>query len=877
MEELQAQCVNVTRPIEVLAAILNAKEASGETEKDCGDYSTLYRLDNRHLFVRMSLLRYRRILADATTIACDNDSCLPFSANPLIRPTLVASVKHGHSGVAPFGARVALDIDTETSLIEGSAFPTGEQLFEAACAFFSSNTEPSDIDFAKEDALVFMGSFNDTNKRVSAHIYFTRLSFTRDGANQMTKTDPLKKEFDALLAPYGVSWDCQVSNQGLKYPFMDKWDPKANSYRGMSQVLVYQHGSLANSILTWHDIFSLADPLVHESDDAWDRTIRFKRIAAAPKRQAVGTGNVPSRVLSVGTGDVRSKLLQAVPEWAQGELLRKRHGASTLDVFVTTTNFCPLKRQPTDSSPAHYHDAKGKSYALVDALGGITLKCHVCPGEIVVSVNESESTTMDEIIADFNTRYGIFYDVVLKYPNQYCTDLVRFSFQSFKNAEAYRGKVKVGKKFVLKAQLWLEHPMARRYEAIVCDPSMKCSEKVYNTWQGFNPAVLALAETFVALSDDELMAKRKNVDKLLRTNICDNDETAYEYYRNWCALLVQRPEWKWGTCPVLSGPQGCGKGIVVSEPLTMVGKPHGIKVESKDLTDNYNFMLGDAVFVFADEAVAGESKEARNALKLLITEAQGVERRKYYDNVNRETFQHIIMASNDVKAAHIEPGERRYVPYMCGYHVFGENTDEHYALCLAAVEEVKSLQAPAAFYELCRRRDLSEFNPLAYPRGKSRFKMHFASFTHFERFVYNIIRTDMIVYHFDAGFLDNGTESPLRQRTLAIVAGNSTQTPIEQLGRNIWAEDREDDMYPKELMTQGFLHMFPNANREIGELWKYLYSLFPEKKTSWGISRVTGNRHGAFRMPTKLALKTAFMRTIGEHDDRIWGEWAQLE
>lgn len=886
MEELQVQSAHVVQPpIELINEVIRMKLAGGEaSESSCGPFSSHYRLDRGHDFFLLPIVAFRDLLAAKCQEATGSPVyAAPVThANPIFRPTLVASVKHGHTGLANFQARVAFDIDSCAKKKGGVEFPTAEQLWELCCAFMQAHCSFSEegIEMTKERCLVFMGSFDDTHKRVSAHVYFCDLAWSNDSKNQLTKTDPLKKEFDTALSRFGVEWDAQVSTQGLKYPFMDKWDPKALVYRNKSQLLKFTNG-FDDRPLTWRELFHAADPLCCLTDTAFNRFATLQRIDRPTKRPADNNSGIPAtRHLSAvanGTLSVRERIVKVVPQWADCTMNRKRQPGTTFDIWVPQSTYCPLKKDPSANSPAFEHSSRGKAYAVVDAIGSITVKCHICNGaSLHIHKAEAETKGVDEVLTYFNSRYARYQDRILMYPLKLDDPLHLYTYRQFRDAEAPYGTVKVNGRNMTLAQFWSEHPMARTYTHIECDPTETCPETTYNTYKGFDARVMALAEEFSSLSDEELMAKRKNVEKLLRVNMCDDDVETYKYVCDWIALMVQRPEYKWGTALVLTGPPGCGKGVCVSELLTMIGPAHSQKCESRDLVDAFNSMTSESILIFGDEAVSEKAKSAQNALKLLITEHIMVVRQKYQNNRNARCFQKLILASNDPDPVFMQNGERRFVPIGCDYRIFGQYTPEHQNLCADAAAEIESLQAPAALYVLCKRRDLSTFEPRKFPVSSARFKMHYESFTNYERFVYRFIRDEQLIWNFEAPFNDKGEPTPLRKKTELIIKDNKGCRKVEEIGRDIFNEARKGDQYPKELMQQAYCHMYAHS-RDVSGLWKYLYSLFPNKDSAWGVKRVGTNKLGVFTIPTKRALQVAFMKATGEHDERIWGAWAQME
>jgi len=66
------------------------------------------------------------------------------------------------------------------------------------------------------------------------------------------------------------------------------------------------------------------------------------------------------------------------------------------------------------------------------------------------------------------------------------------------------------------------------------------------------------------------------------------------------------------------------------------------------------------VLIFADEAIWGGNVQAANRLKAMITETRIAINRKFMEICPEDSALHIIAASNEQWAAHIDPGDRRF-------------------------------------------------------------------------------------------------------------------------------------------------------------------------------------------------------------------------
>lgn len=176
----------------------------------------------------------------------------------------------------------------------------------------------------------------------------------------------------------------------------------------------------------------------------------------------------------------------------------------------------------------------------------------------------------------------------------------------------------------------------------------KMPSGTYNTWRGFSvepkPGECSL-----------LLSHIKNI-------LCDRNEFLYDYVLDWAADMFQDPGTPKGTCLVLRGNEGAGKGVFISHVLGSIISRHFIHLTNQyHLTGNFNALMSDALLVFADEVVYGGDKKHAGYLKALITERNIIIERKGVDAVQQKNNVRVAIASNEdwVVPAGVDP--RRWV------------------------------------------------------------------------------------------------------------------------------------------------------------------------------------------------------------------------
>lgn len=219
--------------------------------------------------------------------------------------------------------------------------------------------------------------------------------------------------------------------------------------------------------------------------------------------------------------------------------------------------------------------------------------------------------------------------------------------------------VMVGDKPVPLSNYWIGNKWRRGYDGVTFLPrgSATYGEEVpgyFNTWAGFGVKASSAGEEGCKL----YLSHVKEV-------ICGGNEEHYQFVVSWMAELIQRPEHKPGCAIVMKGGKGSGKGTLVKPLASMLGRHYMYVSSMQALLGNFNSHLGEAVLVFADEALWGGDKKADGALKSLITEPKMVLEKKGIDKVLINSHHHVIMATNEDWVVPATVGERRYMVLQC--------------------------------------------------------------------------------------------------------------------------------------------------------------------------------------------------------------------
>lgn len=180
-------------------------------------------------------------------------------------------------------------------------------------------------------------------------------------------------------------------------------------------------------------------------------------------------------------------------------------------------------------------------------------------------------------------------------------------------------RIRIGGDRIDLAPLLFKMPIIQRIYGMTFDPSknqMLVENELglqVNQWHGFNVVPC------------EANVKDKDVkpflDYVLEV-LADGNEEMAKWILAWIADMFQEPGKKPGTALVLVGVQGAGKTFVgehIIRPL--VGARHSVAIHSAStLTDKFNTIIDNKIFVQCDEAIHQHEKVTAQTLKKVITD-----------------------------------------------------------------------------------------------------------------------------------------------------------------------------------------------------------------------------------------------------------------
>lgn len=217
---------------------------------------------------------------------------------------------------------------------------------------------------------------------------------------------------------------------------------------------------------------------------------------------------------------------------------------------------------------------------------------------------------------------------------------------------------------VRKVDVWMASPSRRTFDGVMMHPGKakvvedRFGYSFLNTWAGF--AVHPVHGDWSLLKLHIL------------NNLCSGNREHYEWLMDWMADMFQEPHDPKGCAVILGGKEGAGKGTLANALAHIFGVHASIISNSKHLTSNFNDMVMDSVFIFADEVIYAGNNETAQMLKALVTEKKGTREAKFGAKEKVDQFVHMMMSTNNDWKVAAGPDSRRWFILQVGSGVANE-------------------------------------------------------------------------------------------------------------------------------------------------------------------------------------------------------------
>jgi putative DNA primase/helicase len=260
--------------------------------------------------------------------------------------------------------------------------------------------------------------------------------------------------------------------------------------------------------------------------------------------------------------------------------------------------------------------------------------------------------TMNKSFKEYNRHGEIVFDYKYKTLNQnpfkdlngYCVfqigddtyDMVKFSNEFFKHQHYMSAE--------MLPYAGLNDPFKR---------FINNNYKIINLFEGFGMAKFKCRNIDVNPTYSLMLYHIKSI-------ICDNDITLYNYVIGWLAFIIQNPEIKHETCLLLQGIEGCGKNKFVEIVKRILGENLCFDTYNiDDIIGGFNSQLSGKLLVIGDELVGYAGFKKSDFIKGMLTSPNISITKKGVDTIAEKSFQRYIFTTNNEETLRISNNDRR--------------------------------------------------------------------------------------------------------------------------------------------------------------------------------------------------------------------------
>ena len=357
-------------------------------------------------------------------------------------------------------------------------------------------------------------------------------------------------------------------------------------------------------------------------------------------------------ILNAECKDQRNVHRYATDEYLQDQYEKARRFASTVHAGAASDELSLSEQLMRLDSPASQAELLGEHYAMVTV------------GKQMIMATTPESGQKLEFIniSDFHHKFS--------------------NVQYSEDCGSGAPKLKPSSRYFVDSQ------HCRRYDMICFEPdSSKVPKRALNSWTGF--------------SVQPAPGDWSNLKTHIHENVCDRNDSFFEWLLDWMAQIIQQPGRKSGSAVAFIGGKGTGKTKVV-EWLSKAVAPYSITIsQPKHLTGSFNAHLHGKILLVAEESFWAGDRQAASALKHLITSDTVMIEQKGKDAIEMSNHTRLIFTSNEKWVAPVDADgdSRRYFILRVADH--RKNDADYFA---AIDEQMNNGGLEAMIYELLERR-----------------------------------------------------------------------------------------------------------------------------------------------------------------------------
>lgn len=197
-----------------------------------------------------------------------------------------------------------------------------------------------------------------------------------------------------------------------------------------------------------------------------------------------------------------------------------------------------------------------------------------------------------------------------------------------------------------KARIWLAHPRRRTYSGVDFVPGAEDLD-VLNLWTGWGiqPSAEGSCKAWL---------------KLLHEVVCGGNKALTNWMLHWFANIVREPTEKSLTAPVIIGPEGAGKSLMLGYFGRILGPSYTTVTNEDHVYGRFNKHLATTLLLHSEEALYGGEKKHAGIIRSLITDDFRIYEQKGIDARRVRNYLRLVLTSNELHAAPAKPGDRRY-------------------------------------------------------------------------------------------------------------------------------------------------------------------------------------------------------------------------
>ena len=264
---------------------------------------------------------------------------------------------------------------------------------------------------------------------------------------------------------------------------------------------------------------------------------------------------------------------------------------------------------------------------------------------------------------------------------------------------------------------WLEcsdRKTAHKVEFIPYSGSFKQDkwfcDGVINTFSGFNKSIEFVDESHRQEFDNFY----ENSFLKLVNNLCEGNEEYAEWFLQFFAHIIQKPNVNVGRAIILIGNQGDGKNAILDTFANVFGKHlYNSSAKMSDYFGNIASAHYQKILVNLDEAQKAGNIDLEGKIKEFITKPDINVRKMYQDTFTTKNYARLVVTTNYSSALPIDfsSGDRRFVIFRTGNPYESNKCAEYIKFWNEYHAVINSEWFPGLMYEKMMSIDLSDWNP----------------------------------------------------------------------------------------------------------------------------------------------------------------------